>query len=1082
LDNASAGTLQSERFPVAAHQSAATRAMNPHVNRHDLLPAEVPFALLAGLALLSAVLWALAIRTTGGPGPERPLSPAALTTRFLRIALGATFFWLLWQTLGRVTVLETAWPLWGCAALGGCVAEILLSLYRYERRFVPPARGRTLTLLRLGALATLLVILVQPVFSRMRARDISREVIVLVDDSESMQLVDQQHTLTDQLAVAALFAPEALSGRPDLQPILRSARSWQAEIARQRQALAPPEGTTADAAALQALVQGRAGSLAPFLDGLLPKLAPTADRIAAASSAARGDDAAMNLLRDLERPFREQLPRALAEARRQTDAGNHLALSAQLQAAEDQLAMVLRQLPPVISRLDEVYHRNLSEADRTALAQAAARPRSEIARQILRQRDGEGRTVADVLQERYTLRFVRFGNDHAEFDGAAWLEGAPLTPEKDTDRFRQTTDLAAALEGAMAKVPAEALGGVLLLSDGRHNAEVPPEDAARQLGSQGSPLCAIALGSRIGPRDASVLRVLAPQSLYLGDRIGVRAEVKLDGLQGKKIRARLLAGGVPVAEETIQVPEAQYRTELRFAHAPPEKGILDYTVELEETEGELFDHNNRWEFKCAVTDDRTNVLIVDSFPRWEFRYLRNLFYGRDKSVHLQYVLLNPDRITGQDDRPSVPASAARPFGEAEATRLPESEAEWRKFDAVILGDVPPAALDDATWRTLRKAVSERGTLLVFVAGPRYFPHEHRHPVLAELLPVVPAPADGNTADATPFRFELTQAGQSSPILQQSLSGTVNRQIWAGIPSLPWRSLPGAIKESAEVLAYAVPESGTAVPDGDTPFNGNPEEVEAALRQLARQKELEQENALLVAHRFGLGRVVLLNFDSTWRFRYGVGDTHHHKFWGQLLRWGTGENLRSGGEYVRLGTDQLSYSPNAPIKVSARILDRNLQPVTGGGVHVSLYRGDQRLQRRPLTYRPGSNGMFDGELDPIAVEGEYRLELDGGPVVRARQESGLASVDTPLIISRARGSAEYAELTADHDSLAQWTQLGGGALASVTDAHGLLDRFGSPKETVQERVDTPLWDQWPLLTLFLGLLGTEWILRRQAGLS
>jgi hypothetical protein len=203
--------------------------------------------------------------------------------------------------------------------------------------------------------------------------------------------------------------------------------------------------------------------------------------------------------------------------------------------------MVLRQLPPAAAQLDEVYYRNLPDSKRQAIDQAAAQPRAEIARRSLRQKDAQGRTVVEALRDRYNVRFVRFGHEAGDFDGDAWLNGGPLTADADVPRVRKSTDLTAALEDAIAKVPSEALGGVLLLSDGRHNGEIPAEDAARHLGSQGSPICAVTIGSTIGPRDASVLRVDAPQSIYLGDRIAVRTEVKLDGLQGQKVRARLLA-------------------------------------------------------------------------------------------------------------------------------------------------------------------------------------------------------------------------------------------------------------------------------------------------------------------------------------------------------------------------------------------------------------------------------------------------------------------------------------------------------------------------------------------------------------
>ena len=95
--------------------------------------------------------------------------------------------------------------------------------------------------------------------------------------------------------------------------------------------------------------------------------------------------------------------------------------------------------------------------------------------------------------------------------------------------------------------------------------------------------------------------------------------------------------GVEVGK-VVAVPDDSFRTTLRLSHTPTEKGIFSYSVRVEAVEGEVFTTNNDWPLEVAVTDDRTNVLLVDSVPRWEFRYLRNLFYGRDKSVHLQYVL------------------------------------------------------------------------------------------------------------------------------------------------------------------------------------------------------------------------------------------------------------------------------------------------------------------------------------------------------------------------------------------------------------------------------------------------------------
>ncbi|MEM1293952.1 MAG: hypothetical protein AAGH89_01215 [Verrucomicrobiota bacterium] len=1050
--------------------------MTPDQNRHDLLGADFPAWMIALLLLAALATWAgshwIKDRFSGFLNGWPWLA--------VRVVLVTVVLWFAWQLLGRVFVLETSWSLWFTSFVGGVAIEAIWWIYGLEKGLIMPWRGRLLLALRLFATITVLVILVQPVFSRMIDREINREVVVLVDDSESMQLSDKQHAISDQLAIGGLFEPELMSERPLMDAALVTIGILKANLTQERNAVSGPDG--ADRTLLETLLENRAEQLVVALEEAEKESKPAVVSIENAARMKGIDGGSKNLLTDVSRRLRDQLPRHLAEAQKQLDEGNSKGVVQQLKSAADQLEYALQKLPSASARLDEIYYRNLSGADRDKVDVAAGRSRIEIARHVLEKPASEGNTLIGELGDLYNLRFVRFGHQSAEFDGEVWLqEGGTPTEEDMAPAFRRSTDLATALEDTLDKVPAESLAGILLLTDGRHNAEIPVEDAARQMGAQGSPICVVPIGSRIGPRDASILTVRNPESIYLGDRIAIRSELKLDGLRGQRVKARLMYEGDVVAEQTVSVPADQFRTELRFSHTPEDKGIFDYSLEIDPIADELFADNNRWDFKCAVTDDRTNVLIVDGFPRWEFRYLRNLFYGRDKSVHLQYVLLNPDEIHGRDRNLRVEASAARKFGDAEATHLPSDDNEWRKFDAIILGDVPPAAFSPARWKVLRECVSERGCMLVCVAGPRYMPHGYNNNDFADLLPVQYTPGvSGMDDSAESFRLEPTSVGFSNPILQQSLSRSVNRQIWGSIPPMAWRFRNERVKEGAEILAYAVPEGGTA--SKDLAFSGDPGDVEAALEQLANQKEFEEDNALLVTQRFGLGRVVMLNFDSTWRFRYGVGDTYHHKFWGQMMRWGTGENLRSGGEYVRLGTDQLSYTPNAPVTVTAKVLDRNLEPITGGSVNVSLFKGNTRLQRRQMTYREGSNGIFETELEPISEEGSYKLILDGGPVKRARNESGLDIVQTELLVVNSKSAIELAELTADHDFLAQTAQLSGGAMASIDNAESLLSYFGAAKEVIKERNDIKLWDKWPLLLLFVGFVTTEWILRRRGGLA
>ena len=187
-----------------------------------------------------------------------------------------------------------------------------------------------------------------------------------------------------------------------------------------------------------------------------------------------------------------------------------------------------------------------------------------------------------------------------------------------------------------------------------------------------------------------------------------------------------------------------------------------------------------------MSDARTNVLLIDQTPRWEFRYLRNLFYGRDQSIHLQSVLMEPDRISGQSAK-RVVASASRPFGEANATALPETEEEWRKFDVIILGDVAQDAITNEQWEIISSCVRDRAALLIMVAGPQSMPHAYESEVAQSLVPVNYEVSKRTYfgSDGT-FNFALTNTGRTHPVTAQVEGQMRNEQLWERFPELRWR--------------------------------------------------------------------------------------------------------------------------------------------------------------------------------------------------------------------------------------------------------------------------------------------------------
>ncbi|MCX6874336.1 MAG: hypothetical protein NTW21_11100 [Verrucomicrobia bacterium] len=689
----------------------------------------------------------------------------------------------------------------------------------------------------------------------------------------------------------------------------------------------------------------------------------------------------------------------------------------------------------------------------------ATRSRATLAREAVAQSG-----ILKQLGAQARLHEIRFARS-PETDGSPPAVG-----------WNQGTDIAAALDTVLEQIPPDELAGALVLTDGRHNRPARVEDSARRFGILDAPLGIVAVGSPEPPRDAAVLAVRSPDAIHLGDRLRVAADLKFDGYQGQQVKVRLTCGGQLLEERQIAVPQDHHREEVKFVHLPVKGGTGVYQIEIPALEGERFADNNTWSFETSITEARTNVLLVDAYPRWEFRYLRNLFYGRDKSVHLQWLLLHPDQVEEQPV-PDVAASAARPFGQAAATRLPENAAEWRKFDVIILGDLPPEAITDYTWSIISRCVNERGALLVFVAGPNHMPHALEAKAARELLPLDPGWGHhtlfGTTG--TPFRFSLTTEGRHHPVTLHATGALANEQVWAAFPTLQWRHPVVSVKDGAEILLTAADDSSASIiPDASAGLS-------AALDDLARRRENEAKQALLVTRQTGHGKVAAVLTDRTWRLREGAGDIHHHRFWSNLVRWGAGPLLRAGSDQVALGTDQLTYTADDSITITARLRDAKLNPVADPSLQAEILRDGKVVATVPLAALEGTNGLHEGKAAAIRTPGLHTVRMVGKQAASLLAAEGKNSLATSFRVVGARGPVELADTTLDRPLLEDAATASGGKVVVPADIASLLPLFVTEGADRKEIRETPLWDNALVFALLAVVLTVEWWLRRNVGL-
>ena len=1001
----------------------------------------------------------------------------------LRIVLAVATAWITLRLLGLVLAFGSTFPLWAMALVIGVGCVLIGLFYRRERRLVSERCGRWLVALRCAAFCIVSFILLQPILQRTVTRRIERTVAVLLDVSDSMRFTDDGWSAGEHLSLAR-----------------------QAGLVRESEILLPSLETFAS----------RMERLAPWLEsGLGEGRTPAAFRRLATDTR----HAAEKLAKELASPtVASATNSALAALARQLNASAIPALRALSPAdgtfmASAALGELRDLISPARAAADELAWGALGTNRQAIVAAHAATNRFTLAADILT-------NSLRRLPDRYGVQHFGLGRHLSPMTSDLVLATEPAQSS--------ATDFTTALESVLNDIPSEQLAGVLLLTDGIHNGDAAVEPVARQLGARGVHVSSVIVGSETAPFDLAIADIAAPESVFLGDKVRVRGVLSASQAHGKEAKIALLLDGEKVDETTIPISEDAFRREFSLSHAPTNNGLARYELTIDNLPDERFPSNNTWKVDVAVSDDRTHVLLVDDYPRWDFRYLRNLFYARDKSVHLQYVLLHPDTIAGVDvtNRPPA-ASASRPFGEAEAGALPESADEWRKFDVIILGDIGPDVLTPDMQEHLTECVAERGALLVTIAGPRAMPHAFpTNSPLATLLPFDYAASevesgkwkvvsgDGRTefdqikpdfwtAPEKAYSIALTPAGRLHPVMQQSSSLSENEQLWKSLPKCHWRFPILSARSGAEIIAYAEPaETGDAVAEATTARN--------AAAQLEAERLRRERQAIIIAHNVGRGKVLALNTDESWRLRYRIGDVRHHRFWGQIIRWGLGERLRSGTAQLRIGTERMTYTPHEPIRLVARVLNPDFTPVTDASLRAAVRRAERKVvsgkwkvvsgdgrtvfdQSAKSTvadgespsatvdfaYVPDSQGLYEAFLPPFEEPGAYIVSLLDSE--RYSGEEAGREVSTMFFVASSRRPIEMASVSASHETveaLARWT---GGRVVRPHEAADLEKDFGEGSRTVKEPVEIALWCRPWLFLLLVALVVAEWVLRKMRGL-
>ena len=625
------------------------------------------------------------------------------------------------------------------------------------------------------------------------------------------------------------------------------------------------------------------------------------------------------------------------------------------------------------------------------------------------------------------------------------------------------TDAVQFLTSLLSEESKPQLRGVVLLSDGRQTASADAVAESKRMASLDIPIFTVPIGSRRTPRDLSIITVDCPETMFINDTALITATLGTAGFEGQTLAVRLEKNGITLEQREI-IP-ATSSTTVAFSVPATETGRFDYRIATDVQDGELRDDNNNRDLSLQVVDNKAQVLLVEGDARWEFRYLKNLL-ERDQQVDLSTVLFRQPHLKLLNE----------PFISSMLPDAASLKEQLARTDLLILGDVSKDKFSEKHWAIVESAVASDGLTLVVIPGRRYMPHAQSSPELDSLLPVTNiiqrmAEQFAKTEFDDPqsvFHLKPTTDGEDLPMFQlgdvRAIGSTpgVIPQGFSELAGHPW-IYSGTPRPAATIWANAV-------------FPGNSAAPEPAI----------------VHQHYGFGQVVWMGIDSTWRWRHRVGDSLHHRFWGQLIRWAARNKAAAGNDQVRLTLSDVLIDETQSVQVTARWMESALPLLTRANIEVAITPAEmlanagsnptpnddksaQQLRTATLQASDDQPQLFTGRL-PRLPPGNWQVELKvSGGTVRFKEP-----IVTELFV-QPHLSAELANVSCNRALLQQISDLSGGSMVEPYRIHDLLTLIQPQDEADNKLEERTLWDHWSILLLMFTLLMSEWVTRKLNGL-
>ena len=637
-----------------------------------------------------------------------------------------------------------------------------------------------------------------------------------------------------------------------------------------------------------------------------------------------------------------------------------------------------------------------------------------------------------TLTDRFDVHLYRFDKQPYQISG----EIGSLDPAGGL------TDIATSIDDASKEWRGQLLAGVVLLTDGAHNAStvVVEEVTETQI-----PIYAVGVGDPEPPRDLKLSRVETSPIAYTEHNVLIRVTLDHTGYSGSQTRVSLMMDNQVVDAVPITLTDEPKQT-IEFALTPQEEGIFQYVVSVPVLEGELTSENNTRAFPLKVVKTKLHLLYIEGQPGWEYAFLKRAL-ERDPNIDSTCVILSSkslNQLRGtlltRYDR-YYPQTTQR----SRMTQVPKTVDDLLFYDVLIIGDLRSSTLTPQQQSAIVDFVEREGKAVIFLGGRNSLGRDgFRKTQLAALLPIV-IPPNGCYVRDEDFNLQLTQQGMYHPITRLADTQAKVEALWRDLPPLPRRLGGFQLKGGATTLAeYQSDRNQTTLP-------------------------------IMIFQRSGLGKSLLITAEGLWNWGFGIWnfkdeDDTYPRFWGQTIRWMA---TQTDTKQINVTTDLTTYSVGDEVQIIAYAYNESYQPMAAADLKIEVTPPDGKHFQVRTSVNSQPLGTHRAQFR-ANQKGPYHIRASGvDRSVSLGEDSTEIFVESPL--------AEFENPQLNEDLLKQLAAKTSGHYTSIADAASLPDKIKPVQESVFVVQERELWDNPIVLILAVGFLGTEWFLRMRRGL-